>query len=168
LAYLGEIGDHLLALRVVVEQGTQGGGYVFGGEAVLKELGDDTAAGDEVDHGDGQVAVGVEGSRDLWRVVNEAFCQPEGERGDLIDDDKGVADNGSLDRGGSAGDYAGAGVMEGFAGVGDQVHWRAYAASCARRSKLLDPFTFEGGGDGDYVLVTSAESSGRVEHGREI
>ena len=121
MAYLGEIGDHLLALRAVVEQRPQDGGYVFSGEAVLQEFGDDAAAGDEVDHGDGQIAVGVEGGRDLWRVVDKAFCQPEGERGDFIDDDKGVADNGSLDRGGSAGDDAGAGVMEGFAGVRDQV-----------------------------------------------
>ena len=39
--------------------GGEGGGDVGGGEAVVEELGDDAAAGDEVDHGDGQVAVGV-------------------------------------------------------------------------------------------------------------
>jgi hypothetical protein len=121
LAYFGEVGDHLFALRAVGEQGKQGGGYVFGGEAALQELGDDAAAGDEVDHGDGEVAVGVEGGGDLRWVVDEAFCQPEGERGDAVDDHEWVSDDRGLDRGGSAGDYAGAGVVEGFAGVGDQV-----------------------------------------------
>ena len=96
------------------------------------------------------------------------FCQPEGERGDFIDDDKGVADNGSLDRGGSAGDDAGAGVVKGVAGVRNQVRWRACAAALASRYKLLDPFTFEGRGDRDDVLVTVAERGGRVEHGRKV
>lgn len=168
MAYLGEVGDHPAAFRTVCEQGTQGGSYVFGCETVLQKLGDDAATGDEVDHSDGQVAVGVEGGRDLWRVVDEVFCQPEGERGDFIDDDKGVADNGSLDRGGSAGNDAGAGVVEAFASVGDEVRQRACAGGFASRYKLLDPFTFEGGGDWDNVFIAVAERGGRVEHGRKV
>ncbi len=54
------------------------------------------------------------------RVADEAFCQSEGERGDAVDDDEGVADDGGLDGGGAAGDDAGAGVMEGVARVGDE------------------------------------------------
>ncbi len=53
----------------------------------------------------------------------------EGERGDAVDDDEGVADNGGLDGGGAAGDDAGAGVVEGFAGVGDEVNSRAMSPS---------------------------------------
>ncbi len=120
MAYLGEIGDHLLALRAVVEQGAKGGGYIFGGEAVLQKLGDDAASSDEIDHGDGQVAFGIEGSGDLWRVLDEAFCQPEGERGDPVDDHERVSNEGGLDGGCTAGDDAGAGVVEGFAGVGNE------------------------------------------------
>lgn len=169
MAYLGEVGDHLLALRAVCQQGTQGGGYVFGGEAVLEELGDDAAASNEVDHGNGQIAVGIEGSGDLGWIMDEAFCQPKGERGDAVDDHEGVSDDRSLDGGGSAGDDAGAGVVEGFAGVRDQVCWRAcFADVFACRYKLLDPFTFKGGGDRDNVLVTIAERGGRGEHSRKV
>ena len=58
-ANLGQVGDHLVALGGVGEQGREGGGDVRGGEAVLQQFGDDAAAGDQVDHGDGQVAGGV-------------------------------------------------------------------------------------------------------------
>ncbi len=63
LANLGQVGDHSVALWGVGQQRAQGGGYVFCGEAGLQEFGDDAAAGDEVDHGDGEVAVGVEVGR---------------------------------------------------------------------------------------------------------
>ena len=169
MVYFGEIGDYLAAFGAVCKQGTEGGGYVFGGKAILQELGDDTAAGDEVNHGDGEVAVGVEGGGDLWRVVDQAFCEAESQGGDPVDDYEGVADDGGLDCGGSAGYYAGAGVMEGFTGVGNQMCWRACAADAvARRHKLLDPFTFEGGGDRDDVFVTIAERGGRLEHSRKV
>ncbi len=93
-----------------------------GGEAVLQKLGNDAAAGDEVDHADGEVAVGVgAGGPDLGRIVDEALGEAEGERGDLVDDDEGVADDCGLDGGGPAGDDGGAGMVEGFAGVGDKV-----------------------------------------------
>jgi hypothetical protein len=92
-----------------------------GGEAVVEEFGDDAAAGDEVGHGDGEVAVGVGCGGDLGGVADEAFEDGEGERGDAVDDDEGIADGEGLDGGGAAGDDGGAGVVEGFAGVGDEV-----------------------------------------------
>src|SRR5271168_3932763 len=61
------------------------------------------------------------GDPDLRRIVDESLCQPEGERGDAVDDDEGVPDDRRLDRGGAAGDDAGASVVEGLAGVGDEV-----------------------------------------------
>jgi hypothetical protein len=79
-ANFGEVGDHLIAFGGVREERLQGGGEVGGGEAGLEELGDDAAAGDEVDHGDGEVAVGVEVvcGPDLGRVLDEAFGETEG------------------------------------------------------------------------------------------
>ena len=59
-------------------------------------------------------------------IADEALGQPEGERGDPVDDDEGVADDGGLDGCGAAGDDAGAGVVEGFAGVGDEGDTEAF------------------------------------------
>ncbi len=100
----------------------EGGGRreVLRGEALVEQLGDDAAAGDEVGHGDGEVAVGVfEGGfvADLGGVADEAFGEGEGERRDAVDDYEGVADGEGLDGGGAAGDDGGAGVVEGGAGV---------------------------------------------------
>ena len=67
---LGEVGDHLGAGGGVVEQGAEGGGEVCGGEAVVEEFGDDAAAGDEVDHCDGEIAVGVGSGGDFGGVVD--------------------------------------------------------------------------------------------------
>ena len=61
----------------VVEQGAQGGGDVGGGEVVVEQFGDDAAAGDEVDHGDGEVAVGVGLGGDFGGVADEAFGEGE-------------------------------------------------------------------------------------------
>jgi hypothetical protein len=123
VADFGEVGDHLGAGEGVGEEWAQGCGYVLCGEAGLQELGDDAAAGDEVHHGDGEVAfgVGVVRGPDLCGVVDQAFGYAEGEGRDLVDDDEWVADECGLDGGGAAGDDAGAGVVEGFTGVGDEV-----------------------------------------------
>ena len=72
-AGFGEVGDHLRAGGGVVEQRAQRGGEVGGGEALVEQLGDDAAAGDEVDHGDGQVAVGVGLGRNLGGIADQAF-----------------------------------------------------------------------------------------------
>ena len=122
MADVSEVGDHSGAVRGVVEEGAQGSGYVFCGEAVLQEFGDNAAAGDEVCHRDREVGIGVGLGLvpDFGGILNEALGQTEGERGDSVDDDEGVADDGCLDGCGAAGDDAGAGVMEGFAGVGDE------------------------------------------------
>ena len=132
-AGFGEVGDHLGAGGGVVEQGAEGGGEVCGGEAVVEELGDDAAAGDEVGHGDGQVAVGVGLGGDFGGVADEALEDGEGERGDAVDDDEGIADGEGLDGGGAAGDDGGAGVVEGFAGVGDEVDYRGRSSSSLSR-----------------------------------
>ena len=70
--------------------------------------------------------------RGVWRG--------EGERGDSVDDDEGVADDGGLDGGGAAGDDGGAGVVEGFAGVGDegdveQFQGRSLCGAAIRRDR---------------------------------
>ena len=92
----------------------------------MEEFGDDPTTGDQVDHGDGKVAVGVEivGGPDFGWVVDELFREAEGDWGDFVDDDEGVADDSGLDSGGAAGDYGGAGVVEGFACVGDEMNSR--------------------------------------------
>ena len=46
----------------------------------------------------------------------------EGERGDAVDDDERVADQRGLHGGGAGGDDRGAGVVQSFAGVVDQVN----------------------------------------------
>ena len=106
--------------RGVVEERGELGGEVLGGEVVLEELGDDAAAGDEVGHGDGQIAGGVGHVGDLVGIADEALGDGEGQGGDTVDDDERVSDGGGQDGGGTAGDDGGAGVMEGFAGVGDK------------------------------------------------
>ena len=117
----GEVGELLGAFGGVGEQRAQGGGYVGGGELLLDELGDDAAAGDEIDHGYGEVAVGVGLGGDFGWVADEAFGEGEGEGGDFVDDDEGVADDCGLDGGGAAGYDGGSGVVEGFAGVWDEM-----------------------------------------------
>ena len=70
----GQVGDHLGALGGVVEQGPEGLCDVGCSEVVLKELGDDASTSDEVDHGDGEVATGVQASGpDFGRVVDETL-----------------------------------------------------------------------------------------------
>jgi hypothetical protein len=90
--------------------------------------------------------------------LDEAFCELEGEGGDAIDDYEWVADDGGLDGGGAAGDDAGTGVVESFAGVGDQ-------ADCERvlgevrlkfRDQTLDLSSIERGGYGKKELVVAA------------
>ena len=69
-------GDDLgVALGRVGQELRELGGDVLGGEAVLEKLGHDTAAGDEIGHGDGQVAGGIrhvggtrrDSGRGAWR-----------------------------------------------------------------------------------------------------
>ena len=80
LPHLGQIGDHLLAFRAVGQQGKQRAGDIFRSEMILQKLRYDTATGDEIDHGDRQIALRVRLDRDLGRVVDKVLCQPEGER----------------------------------------------------------------------------------------
>ena len=89
---------------------------------LLYQFGNDATAGDEIDHSDWQIAVGVGLGGDLSGVANEAFGELVGQGGDLVDDDEGVSDDGGLDRGGAAGYDAGLGVVEGLAGVGYEVN----------------------------------------------
>ena len=135
-ADLGEGGDLGFAFGGVGQQGSEVGGYVGGGEAVLEELGDDAALGDEVDHRDGLVAGGVGHVGELGGVFDELSGEGEGERGDAVDDDEGVADDGGLDGGGAGGYDGGAGVVEGFAGgfgTGDEGEARVRRVSVVSR-----------------------------------
>ncbi len=116
----GEGCDLAGAFWAVVEEGGEFGGYVFCCEAGLEEFGDDAFAGDEVDHGDGEVAVEVAGEAEVFGVVDEFAGEGEGEGGNSVDHDEGIADDRGLDGGGAAGDDGGAGVVEGFGGVGDE------------------------------------------------
>ena len=69
------------------------GGDVLGTESVLEELGDDASAGDEIGHGDGQVASGVVHIGELIGVADEAFREGKGEGRDPVDDDEGISHN---------------------------------------------------------------------------
>jgi hypothetical protein len=106
-----------VALGGVGEERGQLGGDVLGGEVVLKELGDDAAASDEVGHGDGQVSVGVGHVGEFFWVADEAFGEGEGEGRDPVDHDERVSHNCGEDGRRAAGDDGGPGVMEGFAGI---------------------------------------------------
>ena len=54
----GEVGDHRGRGRGCRRAaGARAAATVVGGEAVVEQLGDDAAAGDEVGHGDGEIAV---------------------------------------------------------------------------------------------------------------
>ena len=60
------------------------------------------------------------GVPDLRRIVDQSLCQPESEGRDAVDDDEGVPDDGGLDGCRAAGDDAGASVVKGLAGIGDE------------------------------------------------
>ena len=120
-ADFGQIGDHLGSFRGVYEEGAQGGGYIGGGEVLLDQFGNDATAGDEVDHGDREVTVCVELSGDLGWVADQPFGELVGQGRNPIDDDKWVSNDGGLHGGGAAGYDAGSGVVQGFAGIGDEV-----------------------------------------------
>ena len=75
---------------------------------MLDELRHNTAPGDQVDHAD----VGHPYHPLGYRV---------GDARDPVDHHEGVADDRGLNRCRAAGDHTGAGVMEGLAGVGDEV-----------------------------------------------
>ena len=92
---------------------------------MIKEFGDDTATSNEIGHRDGEVAVGVALGRDFSGVVDHAPEYGVGEGRDAVDHHEWVADDEGLDGRGTAGDYGGAGVVEGGAGVGDEMDiWR--------------------------------------------
>jgi hypothetical protein len=143
-ADFGEIGDHLGALGAVDEQGTQGGGDVGGGEVLLDQLRYDAAAGDEVDHSDGEIAVGVLLRRNLGGIADETFGEFEGEGRDTVDDDEGVSNDGGLYGCGTAGHDAGAGVVKGFAGIGDEVDCGGWLPIGRLTEKVSDPSAVEG------------------------
>ena len=119
----GQVGDHSGSLGSVVEQGFESSGKVLGSEAVVEQFGDDPAAGDEVDHGDREVAVGVERGGDLRRIANEAFSEGEGEFRDAVDDDEWVPDGEGEDGCGATGDDSGSGMVEGSSGVRNDVRY---------------------------------------------
>lgn len=53
---------------------------ILSGEAFLKKLGNDAPPGDQVGHGDRQVAGGIGHLRKLVRVANQPLGQSERER----------------------------------------------------------------------------------------
>jgi hypothetical protein len=138
---------------------------------LLDQFGNDAAACDEVDHGDGEVAVGVELGRDLGWVADQPFGELIGQGRNLVDDDKWVSDNGGLDRGGAAGYDAGSGVVEGLTSVRHEVKIRE-----RRRGVAVDwlkpvsglssyPGCVKSGGNGEDEFVLLAEAGCSVEHG---
>ncbi len=141
----------------------------------MEELGDDAAAGDEVRHGNGEVAIAVDFSGNLLRIPDELLGELEGEGGDAVNDDEGVADERGLDGGGAAGDDRGAGVVEGFAGVGDEVDVREVDVWVST-GKVGDPAggevgqagSVDGGGYGEEVLGVAGEAAGHLDHGGEV
>ena len=163
----------------VGEQGSEFFGEGFGVEAVLEELGNDAAAGDEVGHGDGEVAFAVDVGGDFLGIPDELLGELEGEGGHAVDDDERVADERGLDGGGAAGNDGGAGVVEGFAGVGDEVDVGEGEVGVGT-GKVRDPargevgeagagFTGgEGRGYGEEVLRVAGEAAGHLHHSREI
>jgi hypothetical protein len=174
MSNFSQVGDHALALRGVGQQRAQGVGNVFRGKTGLKQLGNDAAAGDQVHHGDRKVVVGVDVGwfPDLGRVADEALCQPEGERRDAIDDYERVSDDGGLDRCRTAGDDGGAGVMERYAGVGDEtdmkgIHGRVRSARPPRvvtGDQLREFFAVDGGGDRKDIVAAEREAVRHLYH----
>ncbi len=167
-ADLGEVGDLAGAGGGVFEQGRQGRGEGVGVEVLLEQLGDDAAAGDEVHHRDGEVAVVVLLGGDLGGVLDEALGEGEGEGGHPVDDDEGVADDRGLDGGGAAGDDGGAGVVEGLAGVGDEVEvgeWGGGRGLAGLEGdpagdELAEALGVDGVGDGEDVLAVARGGGG--------
>ena len=119
LAQSGELVHHLNPLGSVIEQRSECGSYVRSGEVVLNKFRDDSAASDEVDHPDGQVAVfiGGAGRPNLRGIADQAFRDTESEWRHLVDDDKWIPDDGGLDGGGSTGNDGCPGVEEDLAGI---------------------------------------------------
>ena len=117
------------------------------------------------------IGVGLGLVPDFGGVVNEALGQTEGERGDLVDDDEGVADDGCLDGCGAAGDDGGSGVMEGFAGVGDEgdrTFWPPNARQDFLKNEVVDRLFVECACYRYQEVVIRTEKCGSFEHGRQI
>ena len=174
-ADLGEVGDLLAAGGGFGEQRFECGGQGIRVEASLEQFGDDAAAGDEIDHGDGQVAFAVGVGGDLGRVPDEGFGELEGERGDLVDDEEGIADECGLDGCGAGGDDRGAGVEEGFAGVGDEVDVGqgeggvgAGVVGDPASDEVGEACAVDGGGDGEEVFHVARVAAGHLDHGGEV
>ena len=165
----------------VLQEGFEGFGEGVGVEVTLEELGDDAPAGDEVWHGDGEkwVSAGGEGGRgcrpDFGGVVDEVFRQGEGKGGDFVDDDEGVADESGLDSGGAGGDDGRAGVVEGFASVGDKVNVGELEGGIGS-GIVGDPAggeggqagAVDGGGYGEDVFDVPGVATGHFDHGGEV
>src|SRR5439155_1327370 len=103
-------------------------------------------------------------------------CQPEGERGDAVDDHEGVPDDRGLDRCRAAGDYAGVGVIEGVAGVGDEADVegpQGLIGVC--RPPLVVPgdvvcqlFAIDGRGYWQNIVVTKRVAVCHLDHDFEV
>ena len=78
------------------------------------------------------------------------FGDAVGQIGDAVDDQERVADEGGLNRGGTAGDHAGTGVVKGLAGVGD---WGDVGVGVGTGQEALHECGVEGGGDGEEELA---------------
>ncbi len=185
MAEAGQVGELLGALRGFAQEGLEGFGEGVGVETGLEELGDDAAAGDEVGHGDGEVAFavvacagGVHGP-DFGRVPDELPGELEGEGGDAVDDDEGVADERGLDGGGSGRNDGGAGMMEGFAGVGDEVDVGQGEGRVGTRvvgdpagNEVCQAGAVDGAGYGEDVFdglsVGGGVAAGHLDHGGEV
>ena len=112
-------------------------------------------------------------------VPDELFGELEGEGGDAVDDDEGVADERGLDGGGAAGNDRGAGVVKGFAGVGDEVNVGEGNVGIGA-GEVGDPAGGEvgeagagfsggeGGGYGEEVLGVAGEAASHLDHGGEV
>ena len=106
--------------------------------------------------------------------MDEALGQLEGERRDLVDDDEGVANDSSLDGGGTAGDDGGSGMVEGFAGIGDEVEvseqrWGiALELRKPRFGQLSYPRRVERGGNRKKKLAFVAEKGASFKRCRKV
>src|SRR5580704_3342662 len=90
-------------------------------KSFLDQLRNDTATCNEVNHRNWKVAVGVGLGRDLRRVAYKALGELIGKGRDLINHNKWITNDGGLYSGGSAGYYAGPGMVKRFTGVRNEM-----------------------------------------------
>ena len=72
---LSQICDLLPADWGIEEQSGEGVGEIFSTETVLQKLGNNPSAGDQVGHGDGQIAVSIDLGGNLRGIPDELLCK---------------------------------------------------------------------------------------------